>query len=282
MAGEASLHGQAHRVLMATDPSHKIALGCELQAAWRRGVLGRDTTPGPLIVDVPGRPLRPRLVSIRELPKRGLGSSAGRAALVHAVAHIEFNAINLGWDAVYRFRGLPDAFYDDWISVAIDEGRHFQMLDERLRSLGYAYGQFEAHDGLWTMARRTAHDLLHRMALVPRVLEARGLDVTPGMLSGLRSHGDLATEAILQVILREEVGHVAIGSRWYRWCCEQRGLTPDATFRQLLRDYGIGTLKPPLNLEARRQAGFGDAELDRLQADMRGVSAGTRSGRDAQ
>lgn len=214
---------------------------------------------------MPGRPPKPALVHPRDLPKRGLGTQEGRAAFIHAIAHIEFNAIDLAWDAVYRFRNMPDVYYADWVSVANDEARHFAMLRERLQQLGYDYGDFGAHNGLWEMAEKTAHDGLARMALVPRVLEARGLDVTPGMIVKLRSLGDDATVAILETILREEVAHVAAGSRWFRWFCERAGVEPDARFRELLAEYARGVLHGPFNIEARSAAGFGEDELAALQ-----------------
>jgi uncharacterized ferritin-like protein (DUF455 family) len=185
---------------------------------------------------------------------------------VHAIAHIEFNAIDLAWDAVYRFRGLPHAYYADWVSVANDEARHFSLLRARLQELGYDYGDFDAHNGLWEMAEKTAHDGLARMALVPRVLEARGLDVTPGMIVKLRSLGDSATVAILETILREEVAHVAAGSRWYRWYCERAGIDPAPRFRELLGEYARAVLYGPFNFEARSAAGFDDEELRMLEA----------------
>jgi uncharacterized ferritin-like protein (DUF455 family) len=185
---------------------------------------------------------------------------------VHAVAHIEFNAINLAWDAVQRFPGMPAAFACDWARVADDEARHFAMLRGRLRALGYDYGDFPAHDGLWSMARATADDVLARMALVPRVLEARGLDVTPGMIERLQRAGDAGTADCLKVILREEVAHVAIGSRWYRWLCAQRALPPRETYFRLLSEYLAGHVRCPLNRPARLAAGFDEAELDRLEA----------------
>lgn len=209
---------------------------------------------------VPGRPPRPQLVHPREVAHRGLGSVAGRIALLHAVAHIEFNAINLALDAGWRFDGLPDDFYADWLSVAVDEARHFQLLLARLHELGSDYGELSAHNGLWEAAEKTAHDPLLRMALVPRVLEARGLDVTPGMIHRLREVGDTQTVAVLEVILREEVRHVAIGSRWFRHLCAQRALAPEATFSRLLAEHGV-RLQPPLNLVARRAAGFAEEEL---------------------
>jgi uncharacterized ferritin-like protein (DUF455 family) len=189
----------------------------------------------------------------------------GRAALAHAVAHIEFNAINLALDAAYRFRGLPDGYYGDWLSVAADEARHFRMMNERLAAMGHAYGDFPAHDGLWDMARQTAGDCLVRMALVPRVLEARGLDVTPGMIQRLDAAGDSATAGALRVILAEEVRHVAIGTRWFRWCCAQEGLEPRVTFLELLERYYGAPPRGPFNLEARLAAGFTPAEMEALE-----------------
>ena len=215
------------------------------------------------------------MVSPARLPRRSLGSVDGRQALVHAVAHIEFNAINLGLDAALRFPGMPDDYYRDWLSVAADEARHFNMLNGRLAELGSSYGDLPAHNGLWEMCERTAHDVLIRMALVPRVLEARGLDVTPGMIEKLAAAGDEQTVALLQIILEEEEGHVAIGSRWFRYLCRQRGLEPEATFRRLLEDYFSGKLRGPFNLEARRRAGFSQAEIERLVA-MDAAGAGGR------
>ncbi len=200
----------------------------------------------------------------RELPRRGFGSEEGRAAFIHAVAHIEFNAIDLACDAIWRFRGMPPAYYGDWVQVADDEARHFLMLRARLRDYGHDYGDFDAHNGLWEMAVKTAHDGLARMALVPRVLEARGLDVTPAMITKLRALGDEATAGILEVILREEVAHVAAGSRWYRSHCERAGIEPRQRFRELLAEYAGGVLHGPFNLEARRAAGFDEAELTSL------------------
>lgn len=214
---------------------------------------------------MPGRPPKPVLVHPRDLPKRGLGTVEGRAAFIHAIAHIEFNAIDLAWDAVHRFGGMPAAYYADWVDVASDEARHFVMLRDRLRQLGFEYGDFDAHNGLWEMAEKTAHDGLARMALVPRVLEARGLDVTPAMIVKLRALGDEATAAILETILREEIAHVAVGSRWFRWHCQCAGVEPEAKFRELLAEHARGLLHGPFNLEARSAAGFGEEELTALQ-----------------
>ena len=251
--------------LAAASPEAKVTATFDTAAAFARGELSinpADAAPHP--IRMPGRPPTPRLVHPRDLPKRGFGSNEGRAAFIHAVAHIEFNAIDLAWDAVYRFRGLPDAYYADWVGVANDEARHFAMLRARLLELGHDYGDFDAHNGLWEMAEKTADDGLARMALVPRVLEARGLDVTPGMIVKLRGLGDHATAEILEIILREEIAHVAAGSRWYRWYCERAGIEPRAKFRALLHEYATSVLRKPFNMEARRQAGFDAEELEGL------------------
>jgi uncharacterized ferritin-like protein (DUF455 family) len=178
----------------------------------------------------------------------------------------------LGLDAALRFSGMPDKqsphgpghFYRDWLSVANDESRHFLMLSNRLESLGAQYGDLPAHNGLWDMAVRTEHDVLVRMALVPRVLEARGLDVTPGMIAKFTQAGDQETVALLEVILEEEESHVTIGTRWFRYCCELRGLEPDGTFDELLHTFFSPPPKGPYNLPARRRAGFSEVELARL------------------
>ena len=261
------LHAAAKRCLDAADPAEKLRLTAATWRALCAGELHPDTdAPAPEPIGAPGRPAKPLLVNARQVPQRGLGSDEGRAALVHAIAHIEFNAINLAWDAVYRYRGKPDAYYRDWASCANDEARHFAMLTARLQELGHTYGDFAAHDGLWAMAEKTAASDTARMALVPRVLEARGLDVTPGMIERLRQLGDTRTVAILEVILREEVVHVAAGTRWYHHCCARDGLDPLETFFALLRDYMGVNLRGPFNLPARREAGFAEPELERLLA----------------
>ncbi|WP_426287341.1 ferritin-like domain-containing protein [Luteibacter sp. E-22] len=256
------LHAAARRCLDAADPAEKVRLSFEAWASLQAGELMPDpSSPPARPIALPGRPERPRLVPSREVAQRGLGTAEGRAALVHAIAHIEFNAIDLAWDAVYRFRGKPLSYYRDWASCANDEARHFTMLSSRLAELGHVYGDFDAHNGLWEMAEKTAHSDTARMALVPRVLEARGLDVTPGMMERLRRQGDERTVTILEVILREEVAHVAAGTRWFHWCCERDGIEPETTFAQLLADYMNGSLRGPFNLDARRAAGFSESEL---------------------
>ena len=266
-----SLFDSALACLRACDPDEKVALTHAVAAEWlariRNGEAVPDSDPRPMPIAAPGRPDRPRLVLPRDVPQRRLSTPEGRAALLHAVVHIEFNAINLALDAVYRFRGMPSAYYADWIGIAADEARHFTMLSERLAAFGHAYGDFDAHNGLWEMAAKTAGDLVARMALVPRLLEARGLDVTPGMIERLRSAGDRDSASVLEVILREEVPHVAAGTRWFQHACCAAGLEPMATFRALLERYAAGPLRPPLNREARLAAGFTAVELAGLGSD---------------
>jgi uncharacterized ferritin-like protein (DUF455 family) len=264
----ASLFDAARACLAAASPEVKLERTFEAAQAFGLGGLAiPGDAPEPEPIHMPGRPARPKLVHPRDLPRRGFGSDEGRAAFIHAVAHIEFNAIDLAWDAVYRFRGMPDGYYADWVSVANDEARHFAMLRERLHDFGRDYGDFDAHNGLWEMAEKTAGDGLARMALVPRVLEARGLDVTPGMIAKLRALGDDATAGILEIILREEIAHVAAGSRWYRWHCERAGIDPQTRFRELLREHAGGVLHGPFNTEARLAAGFDRDELESLAAE---------------
>ena len=265
------LYAAREAALRECDPAAKVAAAGRLASA----AGGLDPTPpaepAPVLA-VPGRPERPRLVAPREVAQRGLGSAAGRAALLHAIAHIEFNAINLALDAAWRFRDLPEGFVHDWISVAADEARHFTMLQQRLADMGHGYGDFPAHDGLWEMALKTDGSVLARMALVPRLLEARGLDVTPGMIARLRGQGDAASAQVLEVILAEEVRHVAIGSRWFAWCCRREGVEPGPTFLALVRGIGKGSLRGPFNREARLLAGFDEAELDGI-AGLAGEAA---------
>ncbi len=210
---------------------------------------------------IPGRPAALQWVSPSGLRPRSVHTLEGRAALIHALAHIEFNAINLALDVVWRFAGMPEGFYREWIGVAREESLHFDLLNKHLQSLGFNYGDFPTHDGLWDMAERTQADVLARMALVPRTLEARGLDASPQVQHKLSSGGDPKAAAIIDIILRDEIGHVAIGNYWYRWLCEQRGLNPVQAFAELAKRYQAPVLKGPFNLDARRAAGFEEGEL---------------------
>jgi uncharacterized ferritin-like protein (DUF455 family) len=263
-AGERGFFATARACLLLSDPASKCAAVASFAAAAQQDSLLWDHDCAAELPAGPGRPTRPELVDPARVPRRRLGNAAGRAALVHAIAHIEFNAINLALDAVYRFRGMPRGYYRDWLSVAADEARHFLLLQDRLADFGYTYGDFPAHNGLWEMAEKTRGSCLLRMALVPRVLEARGLDVTPGMMQRLLAAGDSETAAALRVILDEEVGHVAIGTRWFRYCCEQQGKEPLPTFLDLLRGHFDQGLRGPFNLEARYRAGFTEEEMAAL------------------
>ncbi|HEY9064316.1 MAG TPA: ferritin-like domain-containing protein [Burkholderiaceae bacterium] len=253
----------ALEVLCEPDPPRKAAQARALFAALD---LAAIDVAESIACDsaLPGRPALPRLVPPKDVPSRSPFTLEGRAALLHAIAHIEFNAINLALDAVWRYAGMPREFYRDWLQVASEEALHFTLLREHLLSLGCDYGRFDAHDGLWRMAERTAHDIVARMALVPRTLEARGLDATPPLQAKLARCGDAHAVEILAVILRDEVGHVAIGNHWYRWLCERDGLDAEALYPQLAQRYEAPRLRGPFNLSARRAAGFSDTELTRL------------------
>lgn len=265
------LREHALQVLCLIDPAEKVAAATALQADARAGApldTGRHLHPD---APLPGRPGLPRLVAPAQVPQRSPFTPEGRAALLHAIAHIEFNAINLALDAVWRFEGMPPEFYRDWLRVAAEEALHFSLLREHLRGLGHDYGDFDAHDGLWTMAEKTADDRTARMALVPRTLEARGLDATPPIQAKLARAGDARAVAILDVILRDEVGHVAIGNRWYAWLCAREGLDPVQHYRTLARRHAAPRLRPPFNREARLAAGFTERELENLEDPLPGA-----------
>jgi len=255
-------------VLRTAAPAEKARAAHDAAVAWR-GTL--DMLVGSSIPpDRPARPARPALRPPREVPRRRITSGvAGRVALLHALAHIELNAIDLAFDIVVRFadQDLPRAFYDDWVAVGDDEARHYLMLAERLAELGAAYGDMNAHDGLWQAAAETADDLLARLAVVPLVLEARGLDVTPAMIGKLQDSGDDRSAEMLQVIHDEEITHVAAGARWFRYLCERRGLEPARTYGTLVRQRFKGSLKPPFNRASRDAAGLPPEFYEPLAAD---------------
>ena len=213
---------------------------------------------------IPGRPARPQLVSPREVKRRSMNTIEGRAALIHALAHIEFNAINLALDAIWRFADMPREYYADWLRVADEEALHFSLLAAHLQGMGYGYGDFVGHDSLWEMAEKTRNDVLARMALVPRTMEARGLDAVPAMRARLMQAGEVKAAEILDIILRDEIGHVAIGNRWYAHLCGERGLDPVKTYALLASEYGAPALRGPFNFTARRAAGFSELELAAL------------------
>lgn len=237
-----SLRHEALAALCLTDPADKadatLRLGERARAADDSAWLADAPIVAPA-AGIPGRPAAPVLVPPSEVPRRrAIDTPHGRAVLLHALAHIEFNAINLALDAVWRFAGMPVAFYRDWMRVAAEEATHFSLLSAHLATLDCRYGDHPAHDGLWQMTEKTAADPLARMALVPRTLEARGLDASPPIRAKLAAAGDMAAAGILDIILRDEIGHVAVGNRWYRWLCERAGLDPLPTYRRLAEQYG--------------------------------------------
>jgi len=260
-----NLYQSAYSCLMENNVEQKRACADKLYVDYLDGKIVRSDFELKKI-DIPGRPPKPDLIPPSQLKQRKLGSELGRATLIHAIAHIEFNAINLALDAVYRFRDMPEEYYADWLKVASEEAYHFSLLNHRLEKMGYHYGDFPAHNGLWEMVLKTDHNVMIRMALVPRVLEARGLDVTPGMMERLAKAGDSETVDILKIILHDEIGHVAIGSRWFKYCCKLCELNPEKKFRELLKEYMGGALRGPFYIEGRLQAGFTQEEMDELVA----------------
>jgi len=259
------LRTRALDCLLASDPAAKVRMVIDLAQQHAGGHWTVDSAatlaqpPG-----IPGRPARPDLVPPLQVGRRSMATIEGRAMLVHALAHIEFNAVNLALDALWRFPNLPDAYYTDWLRVAKEEATHFDMLSKHLATLGHAYGDFAAHNSLWEMVEKTSGDVVARMALVPRTLEARGLDAIPPLRKKLAQAGDMAAAAILDILLVEEEGHVEIGNRWFFTLCAQQGLEPMATYDALTVRYKAPVLKGPFNIEARRRAGFSEAELARF------------------
>jgi uncharacterized ferritin-like protein (DUF455 family) len=244
------------RVLTAADPREKVMAARQAARDWRLGRLAFEfdvTMP-----DRPARPDAPELLPPNRMPKRGKGGSErGRIALIHALAHIEFSAIDLAFDAVGRFGGeFPRGFTDDWMAVGADEAMHFALLDRRLRQLGSHYGALPAHDGLWDAAAATARDRKARLAVVPMVLEARGLDVTPATIERFSDAGDVPTRRILQRILHDEVRHVRAGTVWFESACREEGLAPETTWQELVRTHFRGLIKGPFNASARDSAGL--------------------------
>ncbi len=253
--------------LAETDPEAKSKAVTALALASSRGEVVLDASKPMVELEfIPGRPEKPTLIAPLLVKRRAMNTKEGRAALVHALAHIEFNAINLALDAIWRFSDMPERYYQDWLKVAAEEAYHFNLLNAHLQHLGFSYGDFDAHNSLWEMVDKTKGDVLARMALVPRTMEARGLDALPALRAKLAQAGDMLAAEILDITLRDEVGHVSIGNHWFNYLCEQRGLEPLNTFEQLCQEYVAPKLRGPFNLEARRQAGFTEAELSNLVA----------------
>jgi uncharacterized ferritin-like protein (DUF455 family) len=254
-----SLHEAARAIVAAADLATKIALSKSTTASFREGRLSRGHVSAPLAMpDRPGRPEWPELQPPSRMPKRSTGGEKGRIALLHALAHIELNAVDMTWDLIGRFahEQVPQPFFADWVQVGFEEACHFEMVCRRLAEMGAAYGDLPAHDGLWQAAQATGHDLMARVAVVPLVLEARGLDVSPGLIAELDAAGDAASAAVIGVIYRDEKRHVAFGAKWFRYLCAQQGLPPEPTFHALVRQNFRGSVKPPFNDRARAEAGL--------------------------
>ena len=260
-----NLYEHAKKCFLISDPYEKVAATYEAVSLCKQNLLAWDEGVVPELLNQPGRLSRPEIVAPRDLNRRRCGKAAGRAAMVHAMAHIELTAVNLCWDAIYRYRDMPFEYYDDWVNVAEEEANHFLALRDRILEMGFDYGDFPAHEELWKMAIATADDVTHRMGVVHRVFESRALDVVPKTIKKFESMGERALVRTLSVIGNEEIGHVGAGSRWFRYRCDLGGLEPDATFFQLVDHYMKGQLRGPFNYEWRQQAGFSEGELLRLR-----------------
>jgi len=262
-----SFFENVYNCLLITDPAEKVSTTYQCFDDYHSGKLVISNTEPAKTIPVPGRPDRPILVDARKVPKRTMNSVKGRVVLAHAIAHIEFNAINLALDAAYRFRHMPAPFYADWLKVAKEEAEHFSLINDYLKNHDHQYGDFEAHNGLWEMALKTDSSVLERMALVPRVLEARGLDVTPGMIDKLTAAGDIELVECLKIIHKEEIGHVAIGSHWFKYSCEEQGVEPRQTFLNLLKQEHVkNAVRGPYDEWSRIQAGFTEDEIQDLKS----------------
>jgi uncharacterized ferritin-like protein (DUF455 family) len=249
----------ARAIVLASDPMDKVAIAQATAQAWRERTLSLGTLSAAApMPDRPGRPARPELKSPREMPRRSPHGERGRIALLHSLAHIELNAIDMTWDLIGRFahESVPRSFFDDWVEVGSEEAGHFALVSRRLAELGAAYGDLPAHDGLWQAAQATGHDLMARIAVVPLVLEARGLDVSPAMIASLEAAGDHASAAVLEVIYRDELGHVGCGAKWFRFLADRQGAAPEPLFHALVRRHFRGPIKPPFNDRARAEAGL--------------------------
>ncbi|MFD0915520.1 ferritin-like domain-containing protein [Pseudahrensia aquimaris] len=253
-----TLQAGAVSALSAANLYEKISSTRAVAKSWFSGEMAIGGGPLKVVPDRPGRPPKPVLVPPGHVKRRSLRSDAGLFAMLHAIAHIELNAVDLAWDIVARFanRGMPRSFFDGWVRVALEEAKHFSLLQERLAELGGAYGDLDAHDGLWEAAQSTDHSLTARLAVVPLILEARGLDVTPALITQLEEIGDQRTLRIFKIIYRDEQGHVAVGAKWFRFLCAREGVDPVATFQKLVRTHFRGALKPPFNHAARARAGL--------------------------
>lgn len=253
-----SLQQGAVAALSAPVLDDKITITRHVARQWSQGLLGLGSPVDAPPPDRPGRPDKPALVAPNKLKKRSLRSERGRFALIHAIAHIELNAVDLAWDIIARFAGerMPRSFFDGWVRVALEEAKHFSLLQERMEQMGGTYGDLDAHDGLWEASQTTGHALRARLAVVPLILEARGLDITPSLLRQMDEIGDEQTARIFRIIYRDEEGHVAVGAKWFRFLCLREGAKPAEAFQNLVRQHFRGALKPPFNDIARSRAGL--------------------------
>ena len=263
------LRQSALELLANSDPQSKVSGISQLFDVYQAGqvALNVDSALDSGTHTIPGRPRKPDLVPPLEVPKRAMNTDQGRASLIHSLAHIEFNAMNLALDAIWRFEGMPKAYYEDWLKVAKEEAYHFSLLEAYLKQMGYVYGDFPAHNSLWEMVERTADAVIARMALVPRTMEARGLDAVPMIRERFKQIKDVRAVEILEIILRDEIGHVLIGNKWFNFLCEKNNLSAITSYKELARKYRAPILKGPFNIEGRKQAGFTNEELDLLGVD---------------
>jgi uncharacterized ferritin-like protein (DUF455 family) len=262
------LRATALAILANTDAQEKVSQLFSLFEGYQSQQITLDITRklDAQGISFPGRPLKPELVLPKLVPKRRMDTLEGRAGLLHSLAHIEFNAMNLALDAIWRFPDMPQEYYEDWLKVAKEEAYHFSLVNEHLHSLGFAYGDFPAHNSLWEMVERTIDSVMARMALVPRTMEARGLDAVPSIRDRFKQIKEARAVEILEIILHDEIGHVLIGNRWFNFLCSKENLSPITTYRELAAKYRAPVLKPPFNMEARKQAGFTTEELNLLGA----------------
>jgi uncharacterized ferritin-like protein (DUF455 family) len=253
-------------ILASTDVQIKVSRVFELFDDYQQGCVRLNTTAvlNSQYLDLPGRPIKPGLIPPLQVPKRKMDSVEGRAALLHSLAHIEFNAINLALDAIWRFPDMPKQYYEDWLRVAKEETYHFTLINDHIQLLGFTYGDFLAHNSLWEMVERTQDAVIARMALVPRTMEARGLDAVPMIRDRFKQVKEEGAVKILEIILRDEIGHVAIGNYWFNFLCTKDRLSPISTYRELAKKYSAPKLRGPFNMEARKQAGFTAEELSEL------------------
>jgi uncharacterized ferritin-like protein (DUF455 family) len=261
-----NLFAIAHQCLIESNLDKKILNSSNAAKKILDGRINYDSINIDLNSIKPGRPVKPALISPKDVPRRNIQSIEGRAAMIHSFAHIEFNAINLAWDLICRFQNMPEDFYTDWVTVAGEETKHFRLLRDNLNRIGFEYGDFPAHDGLWTIAEQTQHDILLRLAVVPRIMEARGLDVTPNLIERFRQINDNKTVSMLELILEEEIGHVSYGTKWFHYMCEHKNQDPDKKFKQIIDEFIPSNKTKKINHEARLMAGFSQSELDYLAA----------------